>query len=108
MRKEDLFLFRGEGFSLDLREVELNIEAGEVQIGIRPEDLTIARQGSTGLLARVEMISNVGSEKYIHTRVGEERLTVRAPKEAALKVGEVVPLAIDPHRLHVFFQGQRI
>ena len=53
-------------FSLDLGDVQLNIEEGEVELGFRPEDIEIG-QGRGGTMVvqetKVEMLSNVGSEK---------------------------------------------
>jgi ABC-type sugar transport system ATPase subunit len=80
-----------------------------VELGIRPEDVEIGPERKENVLqGYVEMISNVGAEKYIHTRVGKTTLTVRAPKEISLRPRETVFLAINPERLHIFHQGQRI
>lgn len=103
--------FQGSGFSLDLGDVQLNIEEGEVELGFRPEDIEIG-QGRGGTMvvqeAKVEMLSNVGSEKYIHARLGQEGLTVRVTKDATLQPGQVIPLYIDPHRAHIFHEGLRL
>ena len=75
VRKDGRSHFQGSGFSLDLGGVQLNIEEGEVELGIRPEDIEIG-QGRGGTMvvleAKVEMLSNVGSVKYIHARLGQE------------------------------------
>ena len=51
---------------MDLGDVQLNIEEGEVELGFRPEDIEIG-QGRGGTMVvqetKVEMLSNVGSEK---------------------------------------------
>ena len=83
-------LFLGNGFSLDLGGLELNIQEGDVEVGIRPEDMGIGEGNQNTLEARVEMISNVGSENYIHARLGQEKLTVRAPKEINIRAGQVI------------------
>ncbi|MBW1675534.1 MAG: ABC transporter ATP-binding protein [Deltaproteobacteria bacterium] len=100
--------FQGPGFSLDLGGLQINLEEGKVELGIRPEDIRIGQGGTTVLEAKVEMLSNVGSEKYIHARLGQEGLTVRAPKEAAFEPGQVIPLTIDPGRVHIFHEGCRL
>jgi ABC-type sugar transport system ATPase subunit len=111
VRKDGRLNFQGAGFSLDLGGLQLNIEEGTVELGIRPEDIEI-RQGRGGTMdlqeAKVEMLSNVGSEKYIHARLGQEGLTVRAPKDAAFEPGQVITLALDPHRVHLFHEGRRL
>ena len=108
LRKDDRLHFQGPGFSLDLRGLQINLEESEVEVGIRPEDIRIGQGGTTVLQAKVEMISNVGSEKYIHAHLGQGTLTVRAPKEAAFQPGQIIPLTIDPHRVHIFHEGRRI
>jgi multiple sugar transport system ATP-binding protein len=99
--------FQGTGFSLDLGGLKPNIEQGEVEVGIRPEDIEIG-QSATALRGKVEIISNIGSEKYLHVDLGEGSLTVRAPKEAIFKPGQLILLTINPHRLHIFHEGRRI
>jgi len=108
LRKDDRLHFQGPGFSLDLRGLQINLEESEVEVGIRPEDIGIGQGGTTVLQAKVEMSSNVGSEKYIHAHLGQGTLTVRAPKEAAFQPGQIIPLTIDPHRVHIFHEGRRI
>jgi multiple sugar transport system ATP-binding protein len=100
--------FQGPGFSLDLRGLMINLKEGEVELGIRPEDIGIAQADAADLKAKVEMISNVGSDRFIHARIGDEGLTLRAPKDVALQPGRVVPLIIDPKRVHLFHNGRRI
>jgi len=108
LRRDDLLHFQGAGFSLDLGGLEINLQEGEVEIGIRPEDIGIGQGGTMALQAKVEMVSNVGSEKYIHAHLDQGRLTVRVPKDAAFQQGEIIPLTIDPDRVHIFHDGRRI
>ena len=54
------------------------------------------------------MISDVGAEKYVHGRLGRERITVRADKNAPLASRSRAVLGIDGRRLHFFRQGRRV
>ncbi len=103
--------FQGASFSLDLGNVQLNIEEGEVELGVRPEDIEIG-QGRGGTMVvqetKVEMLSNVGSVKYIHARLGQEGLAVCVPKDTNLQPGQVISLYIDPQRVHIFHEGLRL
>jgi ABC-type sugar transport system ATPase subunit len=99
--------FQGAGFSLDLGGIKPTVRQGEVEMGIRPEDIEIG-QSATALRGKVEMISNIGSEKYLHVGLGNVSLTVRAPKEAIFQPGQIILLTIDPDRLHIFHEGRRI
>jgi multiple sugar transport system ATP-binding protein len=108
VRKDGLPYFQGAGFSLNLGRLQIDLKEGEVEVGIRPEDIGTGQAEAVDLRAEVEMISYVGSEKYIHARLGDEALTFCAPKDTALQPGNVVHVAIDPGRVHIFHKGRRI
>ena len=108
IREKGRLSFQGKNFSLNPGKVPRDLEGGNVEVGIRPEDIDV-EQGPGGLLqAEIEMISNVGAETYIHARLGATNLTVRAPREAVYKPGEMISLRFDPVRLHIFHRGRRI
>jgi multiple sugar transport system ATP-binding protein len=101
--------FQREDIFIDPGDVPPDLENHLVELGIRPEDIEIGPERSENVLAgQVEMISNVGSEKYIHTRVGKTTLTVRGTKETSLGSGETVTLGINPVKSHIFHKGRRI
>ena len=100
--------FEGAGFMLELKGLDAGVEEGAVEIGIRPEDAEIVPAEEGGTPIRVDMLSHVGSEQYIHGQLGDEALTLRASKEASIQQGDVITVRIDPDRLHVFRQGRRV
>jgi ABC-type sugar transport system ATPase subunit len=100
--------FRCSDFSLDVRNLPEDLVGKTVEIGARPEDIEFGRNGKSNLRARVEMLSNVGAEKYVHARLGENAITIRASKDATYNAGEMISLFIDPDKLHVFHEGKRI
>lgn len=100
--------FRGKDFSLDLSGLPSSLDGSTVDLGIRPEDIKIIEGSPDALWGKVEMVSNLGSEKYVHVRLGTDSLTVHASKEDLLRPGETIPLDIDPCRLHIFHEGRRI
>ena len=101
-------LFEGPGFTLNLGEFQWGQQGGGIELGIRPEDIRIQESTAKPLLAKVEMISNIGSEKYVHALLGDENITVRAPKDINVRPGEMIPLVIEPEHLHIFHRGQRM
>jgi len=101
-------LFEGKGFFLNLGDALTEHANEEIEIGIRPEDVRINHAEAIGLEAEVELISNIGSEIYVHARIGRERITVKAPKDAALKAGETLSLAVAPDAVHLFLKGRRL
>ncbi len=106
--KDGRLRFQGSGFSLDLVGLQLSLEEGDVELGIRPEDIEIGQGGAAIVQAKVDMLSNVGSEQYVHAHIGQEGLTVRVPKEATLEPGQTVTLSINPDRVHIFHTGRRV
>jgi ABC-type sugar transport system ATPase subunit len=54
------------------------------------------------------MISNIGSDKFIHARTGKSSFTVRVPKEVDFRAGQIITLKVDPNKVHVFCNGCRI
>jgi multiple sugar transport system ATP-binding protein len=106
MNKGGICYFRGRGFEINLRGFRL--EEGEVEVGIRPEDVRITPQTQIAVRARIEMISDIGSEKYVHLRLGEESLTMAAPKGFGVPPGKFIDLSLDPQLMHFFRGGRRI
>lgn len=100
--------FRGAGFSLDLGPFEIDLEEVEVEIGIRPEDIGIGQKREGALQGRLEIVSNVGSDKYVHACIGDTQITARAPKDDAFQPGDTVELTIAPERVHIFRDGRRV
>jgi multiple sugar transport system ATP-binding protein len=108
MIREGQALFEGKGFSLTLGDALVAYADQEIELGVRPEDVRIHRAADLGLQGEVEMVSNIGSEIYVHARIGEERITVKAPKDSPLKVGQTLSLTISEDALHLFHKGRRL
>ncbi len=102
------FLFQGDGFSFSLPGLRLNSAGNQVELGFRPEDISLGKEHAVAFQAEIELLSDIGSEKYIHARLGRAGLTARATKQTSLQPGQTIWLSIDPERLHVFHQGLRV
>jgi len=77
----------------------------QLMLGIRPEDLHVARAGDpTGLTfnSRVEVIEKLGSEILLDVRVGEDSMVAAVDPATQAKVQEQLRLAVNPERLHFF------
>jgi ABC-type sugar transport system ATPase subunit len=108
VKEEGLVRFQNADFDLDPGEIPPDLADSEVELGIRPEDIEIRREPGRSIQAEVDLLSNVGADKVIHTRRGETLITVRAPKETSHNRGEKIPLFIDPSKIHLFKEGRRI
>jgi len=107
-RSKGHLIFFNKNFSLNAVDVPSHLEGADVEMGIRPEDIKVTHGREKTLGAKVEMISNVGAEKYIHARIGTTSLTLRAAREAFFQAGEMISLVIDPLKLHIFQKGKRV
>jgi multiple sugar transport system ATP-binding protein len=76
----------------------------DIIMGIRPEHLSLGNGISQCRFdACVEVIEQLGSEIILETRAGDARITVgRVDPQAQLAIGEMVPLSVQPDRLHFF------
>lgn len=108
IKEQGRFILKTRDFTLESVDTDLNIANGYLEIGVRPEDITVSRKHESGVGATVEMVSDIGAEKYVHAKSGTTSLTLRVPKEVSLKPGEAICLDIDPKRLHFFCNDKRI
>jgi ABC-type sugar transport system ATPase subunit len=100
--------FKSADFLLDPGDVPSRFEGTALEVGIRPEDIKIVHESKNAFEATVDMISNVGAEKYIHAKLGSTSLTARAAKENSFNLGESIFLFIQPSKLHIFHKGRRV
>jgi multiple sugar transport system ATP-binding protein len=75
-----------------------------VALGVRPESLKrVAGDAGRGAFdIDVELVEPLGSEIYVHGRVGERRVVARLSPENRVEPGEKLRLAPDPEHLHFF------
>ena len=75
--------------------------SSDVQVGIRPEHLRIARDGALG--GTVRQIEHLGHEVLLLTESPAGRLTARVAPHADLPVvGDAVRFDVDDRHLHRF------
>ena len=111
VRAKDRLTFQSADFSLNPGDVPPELEGASVEVGIRPEDIKIAHDSNTsgdGFKARVDMVSNVGAEKFLHTRIENAGITVRCEKGALFQAGDTISLVVGPSALHIFHGGRRV
>ena len=78
-----------------------------VHYGIRPGDLQLAE---TGIAAEVVVVEPTGAETELLLKIGQQQLTLVLHGRTAASPGDVVHLAIDAAKAHVFDGqgGQRL
>ncbi len=83
-------------------------ETGEMQLGVRPQDIRVAEPGQADLMARVDVVELLGSEELVHLRLAAaEDHVVRAifPEETPVREDETIGLRFRRDRLHFFAAG---
>jgi multiple sugar transport system ATP-binding protein len=77
----------------------------QMTMGIRPEDLHVARDGDpTGLTfnSKIEVVEQLGSEILLDVRVGDGTMVAAVEPTTRARVQDMVRLAVNPERLHFF------
>ncbi len=83
-----------------LESDRLSALPAELTVGIRAEDLRVARTGEQSLTVEVDYIEELGAQRLVHGTVDGKKLTAALSPEIAL--AETVALTIAPSRLHFF------
>ncbi|CDZ26349.1 sn-glycerol-3-phosphate import ATP-binding protein UgpC [Neorhizobium galegae] len=74
--------------------------SGAVTVGVRAEDLRIARDDEEALPFRLEYTEELGAQRLIHGTVGDQQITAAVSPEIALSPD--MRIAVDAKRLHFF------
>jgi ABC-type sugar transport system ATPase subunit len=76
-------------------------------VGIRPEVLRPAAEvpGGVALELVAEVVEPLGSDVFVHGRVGDEEVVARLPGNTHVRPGERLALAVDPAELHLFHRA---
>ena len=85
---------------------------GSYDLGIRPEHWRIAgaADAAPALQLAVDVVEPMGSDTFVFGELGGRRIAARVDADAAVRVGESLPLVPDWNKLHLFdtASGQRI
>jgi multiple sugar transport system ATP-binding protein len=78
-----------------------------VIMGIRPEDIDIAPDGSLPLgggavRVKLDVVEPLGSEAFLSARIGAKEITARVPPRGLPAAGSEVELVFNRERLHFF------
>ena len=73
-----------------------------VKMGVRPMDLYIGGPDSKGSPERVAMFENLGDERRIGVRVGENLMMLITEDETRYSQGDIVRLEVNGEKTHLF------
>jgi multiple sugar transport system ATP-binding protein len=82
-----------------------------VVIGVRPEDVRITDgMKENGLSGEVEVVENMGSEKFLYLNNGNENISAKVGRETMVEPGDSVSIGFNLSKVHFFDKesGERI
>lgn len=74
----------------------------ELRLGVRPVDVLIGGPDSKGSEVKVSVFENLGEERRISIRVGDEFLNLTTTEEIRYKMGDPIRLEVNPDKTHLF------
>ena len=77
-------------------------------VGIRAEDFVITDADRAGISGEVDLIEDLGSDRFVHLKCDRMDLVARVGRESALSQGDKIALEVAPDHLHFFHEGKRI
>ena len=79
------------------------LPADNVQIGLRPEHVRVAKNGDSSTIAKVELVERLGERSIIYGRLKDGlAITGEDIGLTDVRVGDEVPLTIEGQRAHLF------
>ncbi len=73
-----------------------------LRLGVRPTDIYIVGEESKGSNVAISVFENLGEERKISFRVGEDFLTLTTTDDRRYKKGDVVKLEVKSEKTHLF------
>ncbi len=103
----------GDGYALHFGEAKIKVDnkalepyVGKTVIcGVRPEDFHAEKQffgDGNAIEAYIDLDEMMGSESYLYLNYADQKLVTRVPARYAKKADEMITLAVDPEKVHVF------
>jgi ABC-type sugar transport system ATPase subunit len=84
------------------------LAGSSVAIGVRPEDLLLAEAaGQSWISGDVEIIEDLGSDRFLHVKCGGIELIARTGREPMVKQGDSVGFSVAPEQVHIFKDDKR-
>ena len=100
VKRNRKIVFRSRDFTLELNKDSERMVDHEVILGIRPTDFSMSKGSRLEII--VDVVEPMGTELYVHGRLGDTMFSARVPEDAAPRVGNPFALKIDPARIYFF------
>ena len=77
---------------------EIQLSGKTVIAGLRPQDIRLGN----GVSAYVELVEDLGAEKYVHLRTENDRFIAKVEADVEVKVGDVLDVMLDFDKANLF------
>ena len=106
----EAFHSRGRSLPLagELKSVLAQHAGRRLTLGIRPEDFVPVDADRGWIRGEIELVEDLGSDRFLHIRLGETDLVVRAGREHRFQAGQPIGIDVAVKQLHVFENGKRL
>ena len=114
LKKGDAFMFTFAGSQLEVevpkRYNQVVSDGLEITLGVRPVDVLISKEKTSLASVPVAIYENLGDERRVAVRVGEELLSMTTAEDVYYESGQEVQLIFHAERTHLFNRqtGERI
>ena len=99
----EIELENGEKIKLDCSPVGEVAKGSSAQIGVRPEHIQLTENGDAKLNGEVFAVERLGGETYLYVSTEKNKeITVHAPGDKVISVGESVSMGFTPNNCHLF------
>ncbi|MFQ6135167.1 MAG: ABC transporter ATP-binding protein, partial [Nitrososphaerales archaeon] len=107
LEKDGKALLDAGVFKLDVTDMKDIIEekksGSELILGVRPEDIAIAREKSADAVeSEVYLTEPLGSEIIVIMKLGDNMVNAKAEAGADIKIGEKVWMSFNKSKIHIF------
>ena len=93
----------GDGSEVETRVLRHGLPAGQLQLGLRPENVHVARGGEASTAAKVELVERLGERTLVYARLKDgQAITAEDEGYSRVQVGETIGLRIDGASAHLF------
>ncbi|MFN8829290.1 MAG: ABC transporter ATP-binding protein [Labrys sp. (in: a-proteobacteria)] len=94
----------GSTFTTRGASIALNLSgrAPSAVLGVRPEDCAVVAPGAGEIPAEIYTTELIGDHTLVTVSVGDDMLTVKAPKDFSGKIGDNVSISLMREHLYVF------
>ncbi len=93
----------GDGSQVETCVLLEGLPPGQLQLGLRPENVHVARGGEASTAAKVELLERLGERTLVYARLKDgQAITAEDEGYSRVQVGETIGLRIDGGSAHLF------